>query len=455
MTPVNQDAPAGIDAVILAGGRGSRLRGVIGDQQKVAFSIDGRTTLERLLTYLEESKRIGRVVVCAGFDAARVREVVADWSGALSVQVVAEESPLGTGGALRAALDMIRGDRFVVLNGDSFFPVALSALLRLHEVREASITLSAARVPDAERFGRVVFADDGSVAGFVEKGDGAAGEAWINGGVYLVEREAIAALPAGEVRSLEHDVLTKLAGHTLWGLKWPGPFIDIGTPESLATASDFFRHGEEQAKPEASNALVVLDRDGTLIEERHYLSDPDSVVLIEGAAQAVRILRELPVIVTVMSNQAGVGRGYFPESAVTAVNARMIELLEMEGAMLDAVYYCPHAPDAGCTCRKPGTGMIERALDELAINPRQFFVIGDKNCDVELARAVGGYGILVATGHGAPAQRDLTAPASFLVRDVLEGARLVEMLVQQDAWQRTLDAAGAASSYSPKIGFPC
>ena len=112
-------------------------------------------------------------------------------------------------------------------------------------------------------------------------------------------------------------------------------------------------------KQGAAKAVVFLDRDGTINEDADYLSDPSGVVLIEGAARAIKLLNDRGIKVIVVTNQSGVGRGYFKDSDVEAVNARLKELLAREGALVDAIYHCPHRPDEGCECRKPGTALAK------------------------------------------------------------------------------------------------
>ncbi|RMF86395.1 MAG: HAD-IIIA family hydrolase [Nitrospirae bacterium] len=145
---------------------------------------------------------------------------------------------------------------------------------------------------------------------------------------------------------------------------------------------------------------LLLDRDGTLIEERHYLADPEGVALIPGAAAAIAEANRAGVPVVLVSNQSGIGRGYFTERDLAAVMRRLEALLAAAGARLDAAYHCPHTPEAGCTCRKPRPGLALRAAAELGLDLRRSFVVGDKEADLGLARAVGAGALLVRTGYG-------------------------------------------------------
>ncbi|GAC1308806.1 MAG: HAD family hydrolase [Steroidobacteraceae bacterium] len=148
---------------------------------------------------------------------------------------------------------------------------------------------------------------------------------------------------------------------------------------------------------------VFLDRDGTLVVEKHYLSDPAEVSLEEGVVAALRVLRSHAHPLVVLSNQSGIGRGLFPASAAHAVNARIDDLLRAGGVDILGWYICPHAPAAGCDCRKPSPGLALRAAREHGLRLAGSFVIGDKQADVLLADAIGATGILVTTGQGAEA----------------------------------------------------
>lgn len=172
---------------------------------------------------------------------------------------------------------------------------------------------------------------------------------------------------------------------------------------------------------------IFFDRDGTLIEERHYLSDPEQVALLPGAAEAVRLARSHGYLAVVLTNQSGVGRGYFTLDDVRRVNARMAELLAAGGAAIDGIYVCPHAPEDHCDCRKPRTGLVQQAAHELDIDLTRSWMIGDKASDVELASNAGMRGILVKTGYGAQARQEVSAGFVFVAETVLDAvARILE-----------------------------
>ena len=147
-------------------------------------------------------------------------------------------------------------------------------------------------------------------------------------------------------------------------------------------------------------AAVFLDRDGTICEEVGYLNHLSRFRMFPFVAAALRGLNEAGCAVIVVSNQSGVARGYFPDSLVQQVNQAMIQELSEAGARVDGVYYCPHASSENCSCRKPKTGMLERAAREHCVDLQRSCVVGDRYTDIELARNAQARGILVRTGYG-------------------------------------------------------
>lgn len=170
---------------------------------------------------------------------------------------------------------------------------------------------------------------------------------------------------------------------------------------------------------------LFIDRDGTLIEERNYLSDPEQVALIPGAAEAVRKAREAGWLVVVLTNQSGVGRGYFTLEDVARVNRRVEEMLAQEGAGLDGIFVCPHSPEEDCPCRKPRPGLVEAAARQLPVDLRRSWMVGDKPADLELARNAGLRGALVRTGYGKAAAAQSAEMAEFVAADLGEAVRRI------------------------------
>ncbi len=153
---------------------------------------------------------------------------------------------------------------------------------------------------------------------------------------------------------------------------------------------------------------VFLDRDGTINEQMGYINHISRFQMLPDAARAIARLNRAGVPVVVVSNQSGLARGYFPEELLHAVHNKMHSLLTRENAHVDGLYWCPHHPDAkveqykqkNCPCRKPGTGLLEQAADELGLDLERSFMVGDRWSDLRCGHAAGARSILVLTGYG-------------------------------------------------------
>jgi D-glycero-D-manno-heptose 1,7-bisphosphate phosphatase len=146
--------------------------------------------------------------------------------------------------------------------------------------------------------------------------------------------------------------------------------------------------------------FALLDRDGTIIVDKVYLSDPDGIEFAEGALDGMRLLRDAGFTLLLVTNQSGIARGYFDEATLGRVHLRLAELLKEQGLELAAIYHCPHGPDDGCDCRKPAPGMIEAAMRDFGFEPGQAVVIGDSDADMGLAKAAGIAGLRIGEGEG-------------------------------------------------------
>ncbi|HSG06824.1 MAG TPA: HAD family hydrolase [Longimicrobiales bacterium] len=171
---------------------------------------------------------------------------------------------------------------------------------------------------------------------------------------------------------------------------------------------------------------VFVDRDGTLMVERHYLSHPDGVALVPGAEAALRVLKEAGYVLVVVTNQSGIARGIYTLEEYHAVAERLDLVLGAAGVVIDGTYFCPHHPDitGPCRCRKPDTGMYLQAAEELGVDLARSWYVGDKVTDVLPALELGGRGVLVRTGYGR--EQETIAPEHIpVVDDLGAAARLI------------------------------
>lgn len=178
----------------------------------------------------------------------------------------------------------------------------------------------------------------------------------------------------------------------------------------------------------AQKRYVILDRDGTIIRECHYLSDPDQVELLPNTIAGLKLLSENGFGLVVVTNQSGVGRGYYDLERLAAIHQRLEALLEREGVRLDGIYFCPHTPADECACRKPRPGMLMKAMADLHISLSDSYMVGDKLCDIEAGQRVGATTYLVRTGYGAEVEQVLLSDRivpTYIVDDLYHMAQHV------------------------------
>jgi D-glycero-alpha-D-manno-heptose 1-phosphate guanylyltransferase len=228
----------GLEAIVLAGGRGSRLASVLPCRQKVTADVGGKPFVLRIVEWLRHAG-IGRIVLAAGHRAGDLEQVLTS-TPTTEILVSTEPQPLGTAGAARLAVTSITSNPVLVVNGDSFAEIDLTSLLDFHRDRRALVSLGLVPAPSVARYGAVETSLDDRVLSFAEKSEASTQAGWINAGVYLFERPAFDLIPADRPASLERELFPGLIGRGLFAARFDARFIDIGTPESLAAAPAFF-----------------------------------------------------------------------------------------------------------------------------------------------------------------------------------------------------------------------
>ncbi|CAA7618793.1 Nucleoside-diphosphate-sugar pyrophosphorylase [Magnetospirillum sp. LM-5] len=231
----------GIEVVVLAGGLGTRIRGVLGDTPKVLAPINGRPFLDHLLDHLARLGA-GRAVLSLGHLADKVTAHLDSNPPPLPVDTIVETEPLGTGGAMRLVTPRLTTDPVMLLNGDTWLEVDFASFLAAHRSHGRLCSILCVEVPDVSRYGRVEIGPDGTLAAFVEKDPAFAGSGWINGGAVLFSKEALALLAGSSGPSIERDFLAALPAGSIHAHLASGTFIDIGTPDSLAQAPSLLPH---------------------------------------------------------------------------------------------------------------------------------------------------------------------------------------------------------------------
>jgi D,D-heptose 1,7-bisphosphate phosphatase len=374
-------------AVVLVGGKGTRLGVHASNCPKPLMPLDGETVFLDEVLFDIVRHGFDDIILAAGHLGEQVtaRYDGTSFRGA-RVRVVVEATPMGTGGALSNLAGLLE-PTFLLANGDTSFDFNLRRLDPLLSARPQAIgVLGLRRIADAGRYGRVVLEDD-RVVDFREKAaspEGAPG--LINGGIGLFRRELVDLvdhLPC----SIETGIYPRLASeHRLFGREFDGYFLDIGLPETL-----------EQARRDLTlrhrRSAVFFDRDGVINRDLGHTWRVEDLCFIPGAIETIRAVNDIGALAIIVSNQAGIARGMYSHEDVARFHAAMQEALALNGAHIDAIYVCGHHPDAVLADfrhpdhpdRKPNPGMILRALEEWPIDPEASLLIGDMESDIEAA----------------------------------------------------------------------
>lgn len=229
------------DVLILCGGLGKRLRSVVSDKPKPLAQINKRAFLDLLIDHIV-GYGFKRFILCTGYMGSAIAEHYGKLSKSVEILFSQEEQPLGTAGAVKNAESLIRSDPFLVANGDSFCQVNLSEFLNFHQKNSAQLSMAVTRSQNSKDFGTITLNDSQEIVRFEEKKAGTR-EAFINAGIYLMQKNVLSLIPPGRKRSLEVDLFPQLAGRDFYGYVVSSKVIDIGTPERYEQAVSFFsRH---------------------------------------------------------------------------------------------------------------------------------------------------------------------------------------------------------------------
>lgn len=393
------------EAIILAGGLGTRLAKTVQDRQKVMAPVGGRPFLAYVLKDIQK-KGFSKAVLAVSYHSEQIREYFGDEYEGIKLVYSKEKEPLGTGGAIKQALEFCCEDYVTVINGDTFFDIDPEKLYSMIKEKNACVVLGAKFMPDCTRHSTLSIEEDGRISCFSEKKKQK--EGYINGGVYVISRNVFDNITEKRF-SFERDILEKMSDG-LYAFRDDGYFTDMGIPEA------YFRAHTEIPLYFGENVFkaAFLDRDGVICKEKHHLYKCEDFEFIDGVPEALESLRQQGYLLIVITNQAGVAKGLYTENDVIKLHEYMCGLLS-DITRIEAIYYCPFHEEGSVKeyrlsspDRKPSDGMIRRALDDfrqkgIIIDLESSILIGDKLSDIRAGIKAGiGKNFLVRSGHSLP-----------------------------------------------------
>lgn len=430
-----------MQAVIMAGGKGTRLRSITNDEiPKPLAPVAGKPILLHQIEQLR-GQGITDIVLIIGYLGEKIKDYFGDGSAFdVSIQYLEEAAPLGTAGALSMLPPLLKGDSFFLIFGDVLFSIDLARIEQFHCEKGSIATLFVH--PNAHPYDSdlVVCGEDERVLRFDSKNNQR--DYWysncVNAGFYLLNRTVCELVPEPVKTDLEKQLLNGMiaAGTPVYGYHSSEYIKDIGTVERIRAAEVELYHGiPEKRCLKNKQKAIFLDRDGTINKKNGLVFEEKQFSLEEKAAEAIQMINQSGYLAIVVTNQPVVARGLCEVEDVERIHMKMETLLGREGAYLDAVYFCPHHPDKGypeenpaykipCHCRKPDIGMLEECAEQFNLNLSDCWMVGDTTVDLQTGRNAGTHTALVLTGD-AGNDRKYSREADLTCDDLLETVRQI------------------------------
>lgn len=399
-------------AVIMAGGKGTRLASISSDIPKPMFPVLGRTILEYQIDSLIKSE-IRDITLVVGHLKGQIEDYFKDGKVfGVNINYIEENEPLGTAGALYYLKE--ENDDFVLVFGDLILDIDFNRFMRFHKEHGALVTLYAH--PNAHPYDSdVVVADvNGRVISFLDK----KAERrffyhnYVNAGVYCVSPKAMKSISAPEKLDLEKGLIAGLIKDgQVFAYKATEYIKDMGTPDRLESVSADVKNGVVVGRSlKRKQKAIFLDRDGTINEYVGFLKEINKFRLLPNVAEAIAKINASPYLVIVATNQSVIARGEVTYQELDEIHKKMETELGHEGAYIDDIFFCPHHPHQGydgevpelkidCDCRKPKIGMLLEAATKYNIDLPSSWYIGDTTVDIQTGKNAGMKTILVQTGE--------------------------------------------------------
>ena len=401
--------------VLMAGGRGTRIAELFPNIPKPLIPVAGMPILEREIRSLC-AQGFKDIILTVGYLADKIISYFGDGSqfGA-KIDYFVEESPLGNAGALFRLREKIGDESFLLLNADAAFDVDFNRMVAFHKNHGGLVTLFTHPNSHPYDSGLIVANENGHVEKWLAKEDER--PQWydnrVNAGLHVIDPKVLDislktleinkefGFPQGKV-DLDRQILKPLCGsNMMFCYDSPEYVKDMGTPERFYQVEADYKNGVVQAKNLTNKQKAIfLDRDGTINKYVGFLRNIDDFELIEGVAEAIKLINQSGYLAIVVTNQPVIARGEVTWEELNEIHKKMATLLGKEGAYVDGIYICPHHPDKGfegerpeykidCDCRKPKPGLLLQAAKDFNIDLSESYMIGDSHRDVEAGENAG------------------------------------------------------------------
>lgn len=385
------------EAIILAGGLGTRLREAVPHLPKCLAPVGGRPFIYYIINYLR-SLGIEKFIFSIGYKHEVIEEYLSSQFATLNYQCVIEDDPLGTGGAILLACKITTEKNVVITNGDTLFKIRGDNLFSFHLRHDALCTLALKQMTNFDRYGVVELDGTNAIYDFKEKKFYESG--LINGGVYILNIEKFLKEDLPAKFSFEKDYLEKLyPERKFYGVIDDGYFIDIGIPEDYNRAQKELLLPPLDLKSIDKSWTLFLDRDGVINIDKDgsYIFTPDEFIFMDGAPDLFSKLTTAFRYIIVVTNQRGVGRGLMTEDSLQSIHHKMKDGVHKTGGKIDAIYYCT-ANDRLNPERKPNPGMAYRAQTDFPdIDLSKSIIVGNNISDMRFGRNAGMHTVFAAT----------------------------------------------------------